>query len=81
MSRMYIIYTTYYLCGMMDGLSDAIRGIGEWIAGAKRMYLQKFTDRDTVPFEGLNAPSDEEMHRYAGIMRLYVPSAALRGVD
>ena len=28
MSRMYIIYTTYYLCGMMDGLSNAIRGIG-----------------------------------------------------
>ena len=60
---------------------DAIRGIGEWIAGAKRMYLQKFTDRDTVPFEGLSAPSDEEMRRYAGIMRLYVPSAELRGVD
>lgn len=28
MSRLWIIFTTYYLCGMMDGLSNSIRGIG-----------------------------------------------------
>ncbi len=30
--------------------------IGEWIRGAERYYLQKFTDRETVPFGGLHAP-------------------------
>lgn len=28
MSRLWVIFTTYYLCGMMDCLSNAIRGIG-----------------------------------------------------
>ena len=55
--------------------------IGEWIRGAKRYYLQKFTDRDTVPFEGFHAPADDEMRRYLEIARAYVPSAELRGVD
>ena len=33
--------------------------IGKWIRGAKRYYLQRFTDRETVPFEGLHAPTEE----------------------
>ena len=28
MGRLKIIFTTYYLCGMMDGLANSIRGIG-----------------------------------------------------
>ena len=28
MSRLWVICSTYYLCGMMDGLSNSIRGIG-----------------------------------------------------
>ncbi|MCR4580155.1 MAG: MATE family efflux transporter [Treponema sp.] len=28
MSRLWVIFTTYYLCGMMDGMSNSIRGIG-----------------------------------------------------
>ena len=60
---------------------DSFRKIGEWIRGAKRYFLQKFTDRDTVPFEGFHAPADEEMRRYLEISREYVPSAELRGVD
>ena len=28
MSRLWVIFTTYYLCGMMDGLANSIRGIG-----------------------------------------------------
>ena len=58
---------------------DSFRGIGEWIRGAKRYYLQKFTDRDTVPFGGFHAPADETMERYLRIVREYVPAAALRG--
>ena len=61
--------------------ADSFRGIGEWIRGAKRYYLQKFTDRDTVPFEGFHAPSDDRMREFAAIVREYVPSVALRGMD
>ena len=60
--------------------ADSIRGIGEWIRGAKRYYLQKFTDRDTVPFGGFHAPADNEMRAYAEIAREYVPSVELRGM-
>lgn len=28
MTRLWIIFTTYYLCGMMDGMANSIRGIG-----------------------------------------------------
>ncbi len=61
--------------------ADSFRRIGEWIRGAKRYYLQKFTDRDTVPFEGFHAPADGEMKQYLEIARAYVPAAELRGAD
>ena len=60
---------------------DDFRAIGAWIKGAKRYFLQAFTDRDTVPFAGFLAPSREAMHTYAGIMREFVPSTAIRGDD
>ncbi len=55
--------------------------IGRWIAGAKRYFLQAFTDRDSVPFEGLHAPSADQMREYLAVARRFVPAAALRGVD
>ena len=59
--------------------ADSFRKIGDWIRGAKRYYLQKFTDRDTVPFEGFHAPADGEMAQYLAIAREYVPEAEIRG--
>ena len=61
--------------------AESFRGIGEWIRGAQRYYLQKFTDRDTVPFEGLHAPTREQMEHWADIIRPYIPAVELRGVD
>ena len=58
-----------------------IEAVARWIAGAKRYFLQAFTDRDTVPFAGLHAPSDAQMRRYADIARRYVPDTRLRGVE
>jgi pyruvate formate lyase activating enzyme len=55
--------------------------IGRWIRGAKHYYLQKFTDRDTVPFEGLHAPTDEQMRKWAEMLRTDIPSVELRGLD
>ena len=55
--------------------------IGKLIRGASRYYLQQFTDRDSVPFEGFSAPDEEAMKRFLEIAREYVPAAALRGVE
>ena len=60
--------------------ADSFRGMGEWIRGAKRWYLQPFADRDTVPFGGLCAPEEAKLEEYLEIMRRYVEHAELRGV-
>jgi pyruvate formate lyase activating enzyme len=55
--------------------------IGQMIRGAKRYFLQCFTDRDTVPKRTLHAPTAEELRQYAHIARSFVPDTQLRGVD
>ena len=60
--------------------ADSFRDIGPWIAGAKRYFLQCFTDRDTVLQTGLHAPSKEELERYAALVKPYVSDVSLRGV-
>ena len=55
--------------------------IGKWIAGARRYFLQCFTDRDTVPFGGLSAPSKEKLSACAERVRAYVQDVQIRGVD
>lgn len=55
--------------------------IGAWIRGASHYYLQRFTDRETVPFKGLHAPTQEQMNLWLDILRPNVPSAELRGVE
>ena len=60
---------------------NSFRAIGRWIRGAKRWFLQPFTDRDTVPFAGLSAPSEEDMKRYVEFVRPYVGEARIRGEE
>ena len=55
--------------------------IGKWIQGAKRYFLQRFTDRDSVPYGNLSAPSFDEMKEYAEIAKKYIPETQLRGVE
>ena len=59
---------------------EDIRSIGRWITGAKRYYLQPFTDRETVPAAGLSAPGKSQLERFLSIAREYVPETELRGV-
>lgn len=61
--------------------AEDFRKIGPWIAGAKRYFLQCFTDRDSVPFGNLSAPSKEELEEYAAIAREWIPDVQIRGVD
>ena len=58
-----------------------IASIGELIRGAKRYYIQCFTDRDSVPFADLHAPSRADLDDFLVVAKQYVPSAELRGVD
>ena len=60
---------------------DDFHEIGTWLKGAKRYFLQCFTDRDSVPFEGFSAPEREEMLRYADIMKQFVPDTQIRGME
>ncbi len=55
--------------------------IGALIEGAEKYFLQQFTDRETVPFDGLHAPSPEELDRYAALVAPFVKNAEVRGVD
>lgn len=55
--------------------------IGRMICGAKRYFLQCFTDRDTVPYAGLHAPSRKAMETYTAIARKYVPDTEIRGME
>lgn len=64
----------------LHGKDDFLK-IGEMIKGANRYFLQRFTDRDSVPYGNLSAPSFDEMKEYAGIARLFVPETQLRGVE
>ena len=60
---------------------EDFEAIGEWIAGARRYFLQVFADRESVPFGNLHAPSQEKLNRCLEIVRRTVPDSRLRGVD
>lgn len=60
---------------------DTIKSIGELIRGAKKYYLQSFTDSDFVPDHSLEAWDKETLLKYKDIMGKYVETAELRGVD
>ena len=55
--------------------------IGNLIKDSKRYFLQRFTDRDTVPFGNFSAPSFDEMKKFAEISQHYVNNTYLRGVE
>ncbi len=52
--------------------------IGKWISGARRYYLQKFTDRESVPFEGFHAPDEESLKRWVEMVRPLVKEIGVR---
>ena len=68
---------------VVDELHEAedFEKIGEMIKGARHYFLQRFTDRDSVPYGNLSAPSFEKMHEYAEIAKKYVENTELRGVE
>ncbi len=61
-------------------LPEDFEGIGKWIAGAEKYYLQGFVDSGDILGEGVGAYSKEEMEAFLETVRKYVPNAELRGV-
>ena len=55
--------------------------IGQLIQGAKKYFLQNFTDRDTVPFGGFNPASKEEITEFAWEAGRFVDHVEIRGID
>jgi len=56
----------------------SIKEMGEMVRGAKRLYLQKFVDREGVIRKGLHEISLEEANHFKDILSLFVPTE-LRG--
>lgn len=62
-------------------MPEDFEGIGKWIAGAKRYFLQGFVDSGDILGEGVGAYSSEMMHSFLDTVRKYVPAAQLRGIE
>ncbi len=59
---------------------DDMRGIGEWIKGAERYFLQTYKDSgEIISPAGLSPFSKDEMNAFLAAVKPYVPNAALRG--
>jgi len=66
---------------------NAMEEMGRWLAALvpgikpKRLFLQRFADRDSVLRPGLHAPEPELMARCRERLLPYAEAVALRGVD
>ncbi|MCQ2087309.1 MAG: anaerobic ribonucleoside-triphosphate reductase activating protein [Bacilli bacterium] len=59
--------------------SAHIDEIGKFIKGAKKMYLQKFVERDGCIRHGLHEVEEEKAKEYIEILKKYVEKIELRG--
>ncbi len=55
--------------------------IGKWICGAKQYFLQGFVDSGQIIGSGLTALSKDKTEAFKQILKPYVPSVAIRGMD
>lgn len=67
-------------------LHDAasIEAMGRWLASLvpgkkpEKLFLQSFVDRDTVAYDGLCAPTENDLLRYADILTSYIKTVTNR---
>ncbi len=66
---------------VVDALHDerSFEDIGRWLSGAKRYFLQPFTDRDTVLYAGFHAPEAEKLEKYRETAARYIKDSFVRG--
>lgn len=56
-----------------------INQLGEFIKGAKKLYLQKFVERDGCIKHGLHEIKEEKAREYIEILKEYIDKVELRG--
>ena len=66
--------------GGLHRAEDFVR-IGQWLAGEKKYFLQKFVDSGALIDGRLSPADDETMREYLRIVLEYIPEAQLRGMD
>ena len=65
---------------------DSIAAMSAWLTAlgdgkkVKRLYLQPFVDRDTVPVAGLCAPEADTLSAFVGLLQSCADYVTLRGV-
>lgn len=74
-------------CTVVEPLHDqtTMQDMAKWLkslAGGKikRLYLQGFVDRETVPVAGLSAPTEEQMGYYRQILHSCAEKVEVRGI-
>ncbi len=60
---------------------DAIRELGQWLKGSKRLYLQQFVDRDSCIMKGLHAYDKATLIAMRDELRKYIPDTDIRGIE
>lgn len=55
--------------------------MGKWLCGSSHYYIQNYVDSDEVLCSGYNSFSIEELKGFLAVIKPYIPSAALRGID
>jgi pyruvate formate lyase activating enzyme len=59
---------------------EDIESIGKWIKGVKRYYLQNFVDSGNLIDSSVEGVSKETMYEMLEIIKMYVPTAEIRGL-
>ena len=57
------------------------RKIGEWLQGCEAYFLQSYQESDGVISPVFSSYTKKELENFLEILRPYIPSAALRGVE
>ena len=60
---------------------QTIEEMGRWLAGAKKLYLQKFVASENLVDKNTVGCDDATLVRYREILLQYVPEVHVRGVD
>lgn len=62
----------------------SIQDMGKWLSSLvpgkkpEKLFLQTFVDRDTVAFDGLCAPTENEVRLYRDILTSYIKTVTIR---
>ena len=60
---------------------EDMKEIGKLIKGAKKYFLQTFTDSGNLVGDGMSAYTPDEMRELADAVREYVPAVIVRGLE